>query len=76
VVGEFFVDVLVENKILIELKIANNLTKENYAQTINYLKATGIEVGLLVNFGTPKIEYRRFNNQFIEKTENLRDFLK
>ena len=76
VVGEFFVDILVEDKILIELKVANNLTKENYAQTINYLKATAIEVGLLVNFGTPKIEYRRFNNQFIEKTENLRDFLK
>jgi GxxExxY protein len=76
VVGEFFVDILVENKVLIELKVANSLTKENYAQTINYLKATGIEVGLLVNFGTLKIEYRRFNNQFIEKTENLRDVFK
>jgi GxxExxY protein len=75
-VGEFFVDILVENKVLIELKVANSLTKENYAQTINYLKATGIEVGLLVNFGTPKIEYRRFNNQFIEKTESLRDVFK
>jgi len=66
VVGEFFVDVLVEGKILIELKAANGLTKENYAQTINYLKATGIEVGLLINFGNPKIEYRRFQNKFIE----------
>lgn len=76
VVGMFFVDVLVENKILIELKVANGLSKENYAQTINYLKATSIEVGLLINFGTPKIEYRRFSNQFIEKPESLKDFFK
>ena len=73
IVGEFFVDILVENKVLVELKVASSLTKENYAQTINYLKATGIEVGLLINLGTPKIEYRRFSNQFIEKTENLRE---
>lgn len=69
-VGEFFVDVLVENKVLLELKTANNLTNEHYAQTINYLKATGIEVGLLINFGNPKLEYRRFNNRFIE-TEKI-----
>ncbi len=69
VVGEFFVDVLVESKILIELKVASGLTKVNYAQTINYLKATGIEVGLLVNFGNPKIEYRRFQNKFIESNK-------
>jgi len=68
-VGEFFVAVLVERKILIELKVASGLTKENYAQTINYLKATGIEVGLLVNFGNPKIEYRRFQNKFIESNK-------
>ncbi len=66
IVGEFFVDVLVENKILLELKTVNNLTNEHYAQTINYLKATGIEVALLVNFGNPKLEYRRFNNRFLE----------
>lgn len=76
VVGEFFVDILVENKILIELKVANGLSKENYAQTINYLKATEIEIGLLINFGTPKIEYRRFTNQFNEKRNNIRDIFK
>lgn len=65
VVGNFIVDVLVEDKILIELKVTSGLTKEFYAQTINYLKATGIEVGLLVTFGTPKIEFRRFDNKFI-----------
>lgn len=74
VVGEFFVDILVENKILIELKVANGLTKEFYAQTINYLKSTGIEVGLLINFGNAKLEYRRFNNKFVETTNSLKDF--
>lgn len=74
VVGEFFVDILVEDKILIELKIVNALTKESYAQTINYLKATDIEVGLLINFGNAKLEYRRFNNKFIETTNSLKDF--
>jgi GxxExxY protein len=74
IVGEFFVDILVEDKILIELKVVNALTKELYAQTINYLKATGIEVGLLINFGNAKLEYRRFNNKFIETTNSLKDF--
>lgn len=76
VVGEFFVDILVENKVLVELKVSNGLSKENYAQTINYLKATGIEVGLLINFGSPKIEYRRFTNNFTEHQVNIRDVLK
>lgn len=71
VVGNFFVDILVEGKILIEIKVAAGLTKESYAQTINYLKATGIEVGMLVTFGTPKVEYRRFDNKFIKNSTIL-----
>ncbi len=76
VVGDFYVDILVENKILNELKVVNSLTKEHYAQTINYLKSTGIDVGLLINFGTPKIECRRFTNKFNENTYSIRDVLK
>ena len=68
IVGEFYADLLVENKILVELKAVNNLANEHYAQLLNYLKATGIEVGLIVNFGNPKLEYRRFNNRFLQKT--------
>ena len=76
IVGEFFVDVLVENKTLLELKTVNNLTNEHYAQTINYLKATGIEVALLINFGNPKLEYRRFNNRFLESSKiDIKDIL-
>ena len=76
IVGDFYIDILVEDKILLELKVVNGLTKEHYAQTINYLKATEIESGLLINFGNPKIEYRRFNNKLIEPASNLRDFFK
>lgn len=76
VVGDFFVDILVEEKVLVELKVANSLSKENFAQIINYLKATEIEVGLLVNFGTPKIEYRRFTNKFNDVKTNLREIFK
>lgn len=75
IVGEFFADVLVENKVLVELKAVKGFTSEHFAQIINYLKATGIEVGLIVNFGNPKLEFRRFNNRFIED-KSLKDFLK
>jgi GxxExxY protein len=61
VVGEFVADLLVEGKVLVELKAAQALAREHFAQVINYLKATGISVGLLVNFGTPRMEHRRFH---------------
>jgi GxxExxY protein len=75
IVGDFYADILVENKILIELKAVSSLINSHKVQIINYLKASGIEVGFLVNFGNPKLEYRRFNNQFIENDKiNLRGF--
>ena len=61
IVGDFFADVLVDNKVLLELKAVRRVLAEHKAQTINYLKATGIEVGLLINFGTPKMEYFRLH---------------
>jgi GxxExxY protein len=61
IVGEFFADILVENKLVIELKSVATLRPEHQAQVINYLKATGIGVGLLINFGNPKLEYRRLH---------------
>ena len=61
VVGEFFADLLVEEKVIVELKAVRALVPEHQAQLINYLKATGIEVGLLVNFGNPRLEYRRLH---------------
>ena len=59
IVGDFFADLLVEGKLIMELKAAKSLTSEHDAQLINYLKATGIKVGLLVNFGRPKVEWKR-----------------
>jgi GxxExxY protein len=58
IVGEYYADVLVDNKLILEIKAGNHLVEENEAQLLNYLKATDIEVGLLVNFG-PKPEIRR-----------------
>lgn len=60
IVGDFFADLIVENKILIEIKSVSKLTSDHKAQVINYLNATGFEVGLLVNFGTSRVEYFRF----------------
>ncbi|MBI3942208.1 MAG: GxxExxY protein [Chloroflexi bacterium] len=62
VVGEFVADILVEDKIILELKAIFALASEHQAQVINYLKATGIEVGLLVNFGRPRLEWKRLRN--------------
>ena len=64
IVGEFFPDIIVEDTVLLELKAVKALAPEHLAQVMNYLKATGIEVGFLINFGNPKLEYRRFGNRF------------
>ncbi len=61
IVGDFFADLIVEETVLIELKAVTRILPEHKAQVINYLNATGIEVGLLVNFGTPRIEYYRLH---------------
>ncbi len=58
VVGEFRADILVEEKIILELKSSKAIDDAHTAQTINYLKATGIHVGLILNFG-PKPEFKR-----------------
>jgi len=63
-VGEYFADLLVENKVIIELKAADTICEEHENQLINYLKATDIEVGLLVNFGKrPEIKRKIFSNK-------------
>ena len=59
-VGEFYADLLVDGKVIVELKaVPSALAPMHEAQLINYLNATGIPVGLLLNFGNPKLQYRR-----------------
>ena len=58
-VGEYIADILVENKVIVELKTVEAIDKIHEAQLLNYLKATGIRVGILVNFKHPKAEIRR-----------------
>ena len=59
VVGEYFADILVEDKVLIELKAIERTANTHYAQLLNYLKATKIRLGLLINFAPKKLEYER-----------------
>lgn len=62
-VGEYYADLLVEDKVIVELKAAEAIRSEHEAQLINYLKATDCEVGLLLNFGKkPEFKRKAFSN--------------
>ena len=58
-VGKYYADMLVEGKIIIELKAVDKLGRGHEAQLLNYLKATGIKLGLLINMGGKSVEYKR-----------------
>ena len=60
IVGDYSADLVVEKRVLVELKACTGLESVHEAQMLNDLKANGIHVGLLMNFGKPKLEYRRF----------------
>jgi GxxExxY protein len=62
VVGAYVADLLVEGSVLVELKAVRAIDNIHFAQCMNYLKATGLEVCLLINFGTPRIEVKRILN--------------
>jgi GxxExxY protein len=59
VVGDYDADLIVDGVVAVELKVAPQYDKRDEAQLLNELKATGLKVGLLINFGRPKVEYRR-----------------
>ncbi len=62
-VGDYYADILVANKVILELKAAESVCEEHEYQVINYLKATNIELGLLLNFGKkPEIKRKIFTN--------------
>ena len=79
-IGKYVADLIVEDVIVIELKCASTLMSEHQAQVINYLKASGLPVGLLINFGHQKLEYKRLHhpnrfNEVDELKEKLRGLL-
>ncbi|MFQ5696588.1 MAG: GxxExxY protein [Terriglobia bacterium] len=59
VVGDYQADVVVDGRVLVECKATNSFDSVHEAQLLNYLRATEIRVGLLLNFGRPKLQYRR-----------------
>jgi len=70
-VGEYYADLIVSESVIIELKAAESLCEEHEYQLINYLKATEIEVGLLLNFGkNPELKRKVFSNNF--KTNQIK----
>ena len=58
IIGKFRADLVVEDKVIIEIKAISALNSQHEAQLLNYLKATGIRIGLIVNFGS-KLEFKR-----------------
>ena len=64
VVGEYVADLLVEGMVLVELKAIKEFDNIHLAQCLNYLKATGLDLCLLINFGTPKIRIKRIVSPF------------
>ena len=73
VVGNFFADMLIEDAVLIENKAVQTLASAHEVQLINYLTATGIEIGLLLNFGAGRLEFKRKTKTY--KPKKLRQDL-
>ncbi|QJE73449.1 GxxExxY protein [Aerophototrophica crusticola] len=59
VVGDYVADLVVEKRVIVELKAVSTLLPEHKAQVINYLRASGLHIGLLFNFGSSELEYKR-----------------
>jgi GxxExxY protein len=58
-VGDYATDIVVEDKIILELKSAKAIDDSHIAQTLHYLKATGLRLGIILNFGPEKMDYKR-----------------
>lgn len=71
VVGEYYADILVNDCVIVELKAAEVISEEHEAQLLNYLKATNVEIGLLMNFGK-KAQFKKkaFSNEFKQINHN------
>ena len=59
IIGNYIADILIENKIILELKIVDKITNIHRAQVLNYLKATGLKLAIIINFKNQSLEYER-----------------
>ena len=59
VVGNYYADILVENRVILEIKSVEKIIDAHIAQTLNYLKATGLRLAIILNFSREKLEYKR-----------------
>ena len=62
VVGEYFADILVEDKVIVELKVIDKITDIQVAQALNYLRATNLRLAIILNFGKKSLQYERLIN--------------
>lgn len=60
VLGDYFADLVIDRQLVVELKAGKALADEHVAQLLGYLRSSGIEHGLLINFGAPKLEIRKY----------------
>lgn len=71
-VGEYFADIVVEDRLVIELKCVDKFANEHLAQCLNYLKASGLASVLLINFQRPKIEWRHVHSRSLTANTPVR----
>src|SRR5208282_3905704 len=74
IVGDFSADLLVAEKVMVEEKAVQTLAPAHEVQLVNYLTATGIEIGLLLNFGAQRLQYKRKSRTYREKQPE-KDFI-
>ena len=72
VVGEFYADLLIPDRLIVELKAVQKMAKEHEVQLVNYLTATGIDDGLLINFG-PSVEVKRKFRKYKDRRQDSQD---
>lgn len=74
VIGKYFLDFLIKDKIVLEMKVAKFFHKDDIKQVLGYLKSKNLEFGILVNFRKDKLEYKRvLNPDMRDNSENIRD---
>jgi GxxExxY protein len=71
IISEFYIDLFVENSIIVELKSVRELAKEHEAQLVNYLKGLRSDVGLLINFGPSRVDVKRKYREYRKVNEIL-----